>query len=204
MKMRNPDWYIDAPLFLAVKSGDPKWVNRLIFDGNDVNATNSYEKFETVMHHARGWEMVETLIQYRAWVNAEDINCKTPLHWAVEDGCSKTAEALIHHGANVHAKDIDYKTPLRLAMENGHKEMFRTLLSAKDRHGNHAYPPEMLELFKKEGFPDDYTFIGYQTIRHWNSGREKRFSSRLFLPPLVILPKRNEPSTGNGMAPGVG
>ena len=51
----------------------------------------------------------------------------TPLHWAVERGCSQTVELLLKHGANPNLESKFDKTPLEIASENGRPDIFELL-----------------------------------------------------------------------------
>ena len=51
----------------------------------------------------------------------------TPLHWAVERGCSQTVETLLKHGANTDVESKFDKTPFEIASENGRPDIFEVL-----------------------------------------------------------------------------
>ena len=51
----------------------------------------------------------------------------TPLHWAVESGCSQTVEMLLKFGANPNLESKFDKTPLEIASENGRPDIFELL-----------------------------------------------------------------------------
>ena len=51
----------------------------------------------------------------------------TPLHWAVERGCSQTVETLLKHGANTDVESKFDKTPFEIASENGRPDIFEIL-----------------------------------------------------------------------------
>ena len=51
----------------------------------------------------------------------------TPLHWAVERGCTQTVELLLKHGANTNIESKFDKTALEIASENGRPDIFEIL-----------------------------------------------------------------------------
>ena len=51
----------------------------------------------------------------------------TPLHWAVERGCTQTVELLLKHGANTNIESKFDKTVLEIASENGRPDIFQLL-----------------------------------------------------------------------------
>lgn len=51
----------------------------------------------------------------------------TPLHWAVERGCSQTVETLLKHGANTDVESKFDKTPFEIASQNGRPDIFEIL-----------------------------------------------------------------------------
>ena len=51
----------------------------------------------------------------------------TPLHWAVEKGCSQTVELLLKHGADPNHESKFDKTPLEIASEIGRPDIFELL-----------------------------------------------------------------------------
>ena len=56
----------------------------------------------------------------------------TPLHWAVERGCTQTVELLLKHGANTNIESKFDKTPLEIASENGRPDIFEMLQKAAE------------------------------------------------------------------------
>merc|ERR1719383_510202 len=55
----------------------------------------------------------------------------TPLHWAVERGCTLTVETLLRHGANTLTESKFDKTALEIAIENGRPDIFEMLQNAE-------------------------------------------------------------------------
>jgi ankyrin repeat protein len=72
------------------------------------------------------------------FVNARDVYCQTPLHFASEGShrggpdiavsFPDVARLLLEHGADVNARGIDLSTPLHVAAQYGRVEVVRVLL----------------------------------------------------------------------------
>ncbi len=70
--------------------------------------------------------IVEFLLQNKADVNVQDDLAKSPLHWAVENGNTKTVKLLLDHAADPNLKNQDDDTPLHLSKS---KEIAELLLA---------------------------------------------------------------------------
>ena len=73
-------------------------------------------------------EMIRSLLQKKADVNAPQRDGTTALHWAVRLDDLETADRLIRAGANVSAATRAGATPLQLAAMNGNAAMIEKLL----------------------------------------------------------------------------
>ena len=78
----------------------------------------------------RNGEVVRSLLQRKADVNAPQIDGTTALHWAVRLDDLETAELLIRAGANVSATNRAGATPMQLAALNGNAAMVDKLIKA--------------------------------------------------------------------------
>ena len=65
----------------------------------------------------------EILISKGAYINAENKDGVTPLHWAADENSKEIGELLISKGANINAKDNTSDTPLHWAANWNSKEM---------------------------------------------------------------------------------
>jgi len=68
------------------------------------------------------------LLDKRADIDAEDENCRTPLHLAADQGKDNIARLLLQRGAKVNVQDESELTPLHLASLGGQLEVAKLLL----------------------------------------------------------------------------
>lgn len=85
----------------------------------------------TVLHvaciHGKA-NIVETLIEMGAEINATDLNECTPLHYAASRGHQNALLLLLHSGANINQPNIDKNTPLHMCVNNGHLNCVKALI----------------------------------------------------------------------------
>ena len=111
------------PLYLAVKSGSPEMVQKLIAAGADVNARDERAPLMWLAGINRpltapDLEIAQILIQSGARVDARGINQKTPLHQAATYNHAGLTKILIEKGADTAAKEsFAGGTPLHVACE---------------------------------------------------------------------------------------
>ncbi|KAL2006461.1 hypothetical protein VTN00DRAFT_9129 [Thermoascus crustaceus] len=95
-----------TPLLLAAK-GKKTNIIQLLLPVSRVHATDKMGW--TVLHHAlcgMGKEdMIDSIVEHGADVNAKDNNEATPLHYCVKYGKKEAAGILLRNGADVHARD---------------------------------------------------------------------------------------------------
>lgn len=72
--------------------------------------------------------IVESLIDMGAEINATDLNEYTPLHYAATRGHQNALLLLLHSGANISQTNIDKNTPLHMAVNNGHLNCVKALI----------------------------------------------------------------------------
>ena len=115
----------------AIKQGNLAEVERLLAEGADVYARDTYHF--TPLHeaaHIGHPEITKLLIDNGADVNAVDIWGATPLYWAAHEGRTEAAQLLVENGAEVNATDLNGLTPLHVAAQRGHKKELELLLTA--------------------------------------------------------------------------
>jgi len=176
-------WQRCTPLMLAaLHNSNPEILRVLIENGADVNATidvSSNSRGITMIMFGKGLvdnrrgitplmvaalknenpEVLRTLIESGANVNAADRRGATPLMWAAKEYSTlDVLRVLIEKGANVNAADADGKTPLMFALnnlrfliENGadvnaaDKRGRTPLILAARRNSNHYILPILIE-----------------------------------------------------------
>lgn len=72
--------------------------------------------------------IVESLIDLGAEINATDLNECTPLHYAASRGHQNALLLLLHSGANINRANIDKNTPLHMSVNNGHLNCVKALI----------------------------------------------------------------------------
>ncbi|KAI1382956.1 ankyrin repeat-containing domain protein [Hypoxylon trugodes] len=74
-------------------------------------------------------DIVEFILNEYARVDTYDINRKTPLFWAAENGNKSIVEELLYRNAAADPRDSNGRTPLSIAAEKGHFAVVNSLLS---------------------------------------------------------------------------
>ena len=111
------------PMYLAVKSGSPEMVQKLIAAGADVKASDERAPLMWLAGinrplKAPDLEIAQILIQSGARVDARGINQKTPLHQAATYNHAGLTKILLENGADPSAKEsFGGGTPLHVACE---------------------------------------------------------------------------------------
>ena len=112
------DNYGNMPAHILAESSDIDSMSELIRAGFDINTKGARE--ETVLHRAAYGrpKMIKYLLEVeggRPGINAQNLDGKTPLHLAVEDGSKEVVELLLGHGADTEIEDREGNTPSLLA-----------------------------------------------------------------------------------------
>jgi hypothetical protein len=118
-----------TPLMLAAGKGDAGRVKELVLQGADVNATNRSQR--TALHEASGPDVIRTLLDCKATVNARDSAGRTALHTAAEQGRADAVRILVEWKAVLDTQDLRGRSGLHCAAEKGHGELVRLLVEAK-------------------------------------------------------------------------
>ncbi|KRY76105.1 85/88 kDa calcium-independent phospholipase A2, partial [Trichinella pseudospiralis] len=105
LKSRPEGW---TPLHLAVKAGNLKLLEKLIYLGADIKAVDRNAR--NAFHLARKTNIIKLLANY---LNSADIDFMTPLHYAVREGTDAAIQALIQIGA----KHSSSTPPFHLAIK---------------------------------------------------------------------------------------
>ncbi|RYO99982.1 hypothetical protein DL766_000358 [Monosporascus sp. MC13-8B] len=122
------------PLHIAATNGHHPLVELLLLNGAPMEAKLDGAAL-TALHHAasEGFaNIVHTLLNYGANIEATSRDGSTPLHLAAANGHWKVVKLLLDRHANCKARNNDKKTPLTLADENHHAQVSSLLLSAEE------------------------------------------------------------------------
>ena len=124
-----PDKEGNTPLMTAVYPVQYESIKVLLENGANPNIAN--KKGETpLMRHIDDPRATELLINYKANINAQDNNGRTPLYYYVVFGKLEGFKVLMQHKANPNLADKKGFTPLMAAAVNGRTEMVKILLQA--------------------------------------------------------------------------
>ncbi|KAM9320854.1 receptor-interacting serine/threonine-protein kinase 4 [Gastrophryne carolinensis] len=119
-----------TPLHIACQHGQESIVRLFLRRGADVCAKGQGNWL--CLHYA-AWQghlnIVKLLAkQYKANLNAQTSDGRTPLHLAAQRGHYRVARILVELGCNVNIPNAQLKTPLHIAAETGHTSTARLLI----------------------------------------------------------------------------
>ncbi|MCJ1429321.1 hypothetical protein MMC29_007234 [Sticta canariensis] len=133
-------------LICAAEEQFEEIVDLLLKNNASVNARDKWDW--TALHRAQvkqeSERVTQTLLDYKAEVDARCEKQRTPLHWAAEWGNTLTVPILLEHKADIEAKDSAGRTPLHIAIEYRQTEMVIQLVergadvTARDSEGHDA------------------------------------------------------------------
>nr|XP_056704944.1 cyclin-dependent kinase 4 inhibitor B-like [Euleptes europaea] len=119
----------------AAAAGDLAGVRRLLQEGADPNALNSYGRTPIQVVMMGSPKVAELLLQEGADPNRPDPSTGAlPAHDAARQGFLETLLVLGAGGARLDAPDASGRLPVHLAQEAGHRHVVRFLLSQARGH----------------------------------------------------------------------
>jgi len=126
-------------LLQACKQGDLERMRSLLDDDNvDVNIANDEDR-STCLHEcsSRECQYVEItkllLKQKHCNVNAQDINGKTPLHYAVLYYSFENIKLLLEYNAKANIKDRTGSTAIDFAVDSADEELIKLLVDDSEK-----------------------------------------------------------------------
>jgi hypothetical protein len=116
-------------LHTAAAKGNIKAIDRLITDGEDVNALDDSGQTSLIQAiNVNQQGSVNSLLKSGANVNkADSISGNTPLHHAILQGNSKLVALLLSYNADITIQNHDKKTPVDFAHESSREEINRLI-----------------------------------------------------------------------------
>lgn len=135
--MHNSASNDDAPptlLIRAIWEGDFELAKQLIKDGANVNEEDQRPVIGdgmTALHYAAFWndtELIQTLVKYGAYVNAQTTNGQTPLYWASNNGNFDSVNTLLKLNADPNIRSAIGYSPLGRA-QSSNEELVNLLKS---------------------------------------------------------------------------
>ena len=109
----------------SIKGNAPQYIKKAIERGADIN-DNNYDYYYgrnalIKAAHTGELEVVKTLIENGADVNAQSRHGITALMYAASEGNFDIIKYLVEHGADVNIKSEDGETAIKSAMSNFYK-----------------------------------------------------------------------------------
>ena len=117
----------------VIASCSQETLKAIIDHGADMNAANKNGATALIIAcQERIISAINVLLQAGGDPNiADSVNSATPLHYAIDGGCSKEVfQKIIDHGADVDAVDSDGRTALMIASLKGNVDAITILLNA--------------------------------------------------------------------------
>ena len=103
-------------------------VKLLVTSSADIQKPN-YNGGTCLINSVQSVELCEFLLQHGANVNAQDIQCKTALHYAIQEHRFETTKLLLSYGANPFLESRYKDDALQTACLKGTGEIFQYLIN---------------------------------------------------------------------------
>lgn len=158
-------------------------VKLLVNNSADIQRPN-YNGGTCLINSVQSVELCEFLLRHGANVNAQDIQCKTALHYAIQEHRFETTKLLLSYGANPFLESRYKDDALQTACLKGAAEIFQYLTSALD------YSPERIaSAYELLGgtFLDEH-HDSQRALQYWRSACEERETKGIT--KQIQLPKK--------------
>lgn len=156
-------------------------VQLLVSSGADILKAN-YNGGTCLINSVQSVPLCEYLLKHGADVNAQDIQLKTALHYAIQEHRFETTKLLLQYGADPHIKSRYGDDALQTACIKVATQIFDFLIE------NYSFSPERVaEAYEVLGstFLDEHYDL-QTAIHYWKKALEIRFKD-----PLNPIVKRN-------------
>ena len=158
-------------------------VKLLVNNNADIQKPN-FNGGTCLINSVQSVELCEFLLRNGAEVNAQDIQCKTALHYAIQEHRFETTKLLLSYGANPYLESRYKDDALQTACLKGAAEIFQYLTNALD------YSAERIaSAFELLGstFLDEH-HDSQRAIQYWRAACEVR--EKAGLTKQIQLPKK--------------
>jgi len=158
-------------------------VKLLVTNNADIQRPN-YNGGTCLINSVQSVELCEFLLKHGANVNAQDIQCKTALHYAIQEHRFETTKLLLSYGANPWLESRYRDDALQTACLKGAAEIFQYLTSALE------YSPERIaSAYELLGgtFLDEH-HDSQKALQYWRAACDER--ERAGLSKQIQLPKK--------------
>ncbi len=158
-------------------------VKLLVANGADIQRPN-YNGGTCLINSVQSEELCEFLLQNGAFVNAQDVQNKTALHYAIQEHRFETTRLLLRYGANAFLESRYKDDALQTACLKGAAEIFKYLVS----HVPYSYDrvASAYELLGSTFLDDHHDNVS--TFNHWKAACELR--DKFNLTKIIAEPKR--------------
>ena len=157
----------------------------LVSNNADIQKPN-FNGETCLINSVQSVELCEFLLRHGANVNAQDIQCKTALHHAIQEHRFDTTKLLLSFGANPYLESRNKDDALQIACLKGAAEIFQYLTNASD----YSYSAERIaSAFELLGstFLDEH-HDSQRALQYWRAACEVR--EKAGLTKQIQLPKK--------------